>query len=272
VLQASATRVLCEVLLPLNVDKRISDFLIAAWPHVLVRAAWRDAQQGGTLLDQYRAVLPELLWSVEPIGAQERQGLIKLLPDLVRRLRAALQSIQLPEDEAKAILDLLVEMHTQVLRAAVASPGRLNLQQLRESFARVGTPWARASWEQSDPPPVRESVVEETFAGIDCEIRVGVAVPASAADRDFLAQTYLLGTRVELRAQAELVPAQLVWISTHRSLYLFKSDAGRFVLYSTAALLEALAEQDVIPLEYAPVFERAVESLLFGAQKLDAPA
>lgn len=272
VLLTNSTRTLCDVLLPLNVDKRVSDFIITVWPHVLVKAAWQDAQKGGTLLEQCQAVLPELVWSIQDkANAQERSVLIKLLPDLVRRLRAAMQLIQLPDDESKPMLDLLVAMHTQILRGANRPAADLpSLESLRQEFARVAISWGRASWGLSEPPQVRDAVIDDVFsrAGVQVEQNLIGNTAATAADREFLAQTYLLGTRVELRHGGQGRPAQLAWISTHRSLYLFRADDGRLIMYSAAALLEALGAQDIVPLEYAPVFERAVESLLLGADKL----
>ena len=122
VLLANVNKTLCDVLVPLNVDKRISDIIILLWPHVLVHAAWQD-QQSNILQDhsqslsrQFHSALPELVWSVQEKSQQERAVLIRLLPDLVKRLRMALDIIQMGEDESKQILDMLVEMHTQVLR------------------------------------------------------------------------------------------------------------------------------------------------------------
>jgi hypothetical protein len=190
----------------------------------------------------------------------------------VRRLRAALQMIQLPEDESKPMLDLLVAMHTQILRGT-AKPSAVSrgLDQLRREFARMAINWERASWGLSEPPQVREPVIEDVFARaqVSAELNLAGSMAATAADREFLSQTYLLGTRIEQRGQGQARAAQLVWISTHRSLYLFRSEDGRLAVYSAAALLEALGAQTIVPLEYAPVFERAVESLLFGAESLD---
>ena len=111
--------------------------------------------------------------------------------------------------------------------------------------------------------------------GVAAEQNLGVHTMASTlADREFLAQTYLLGTRVAFGSEGGGgATGQLVWISTHRSLYLFKRDAdGEHVVYSFAALLEALRDETIMPVEYAPVFERAVESLLFGAGSVQAAA
>lgn len=273
---------LCDVLLPLNIDKRLSDFIIRVWPHVMVHATWQDLErktpleQPDSLFQQYRAVLPELIWSVqEKSTPQERSALMRVLPDLVKRLTKALQLVQLPEDESREILDQLVAMHTQVLRGGQKGGAQKapDLEQLRKDFSRLVINWDRVSWSLAEPPQPRADLIEEVLAlrGVVAELNLGVnTMAASQADREFLEQAYLLGTRVEFRAEgSEARQAQLAWISTHHSLYLFRSEPdGAFALYTFAALLEALEQGRVVPVEYAPVFERAVESLLFGAEKI----
>jgi len=284
VLLTNATGVLCELLLPLNADKRISDFVIHMWPHVLVHAAWHDLEAGissqvpDSMFERCRSVLPELLWSIQDKhAAGERTALIRLLPDLVKRINRALQLIRLPDDERRQIMDVLVAIHTRVLRTA--SPGEdaalLGLDELRRRFERLAIHWERVSWTADAPPQVRAPLIEEVLAQrtLTMQLRLKAEGPApAAADREFLAQAFLLGTRVEFRTpEREPVPARLVWISTHRSLYLFRVERdGSLVVHGSASLLDALSRRTLAPLEHAPVFERAVESLLYGAGKIPA--
>lgn len=282
-LLTNVTTALCDVLMPLSVDKRVSDYIILIWPHVLVHSAWDDRERNvatdapQSLYRQCHAVLPELLWSIQEKDPQERAALMRLLPDLVGRLRKALQLIELPEEETKPLLDMLMERHAQVLRTqSKGNPALPSLDALRQEFSRLVISWDRASWGLSEPPQPRESIIEKLFAkhGVSADLNLGVNTLASSlADREFLAQMYLLGTRVAFRAaNGANVAGQLVWISTHRSLYLFKQDQNAsLVVYTPAALLEALRDETIIPVEYAPVFERAVESLLFGAGNLQTP-
>jgi hypothetical protein len=276
---------LCDVLLPLSIDKRVSDFIIHVWPHVLVHAAWRDMENNtatespDSLFQRYRALLPELVWSIqEKPAAEERSALMRILPLLVKSLNNALQLIQLPEDECREILDQLMALHAQVLRGGQkdATKKPVALEELRADFSRLSIHWDRVSWSLAELPQPRADLIEEVLAlrGVAAELHLGVnTVVASQADREFLAQTYLLGTRVEFHAEgSEPKPATLAWVSTHRSLYLFRLEPDQaLAIYTSAALLEALSQGGVVPVEYAPVFERAVESLLFGAEKV-APA
>jgi len=282
VLLTTARNGLVDALLPLNVDKRISDVIIHVWPHVLTHAAARDAESQRAADDpqglyaRYHAVLPELVWSVqEKRDPQERTALLRLLPDLVRRLRAALQLIALPDEEAKQILDQLVVLHTSILRNVPDGSGKVlpSLDELRQQFARVAIRWTSASWALDAPPAPHDAVIEAMCArhGVAPTLRLGAGSgTGTAADRDFLMQAFLLGTRIELHAAGgRHVAAQLVWVSTHRSLYLFRQEqGGELVLYTCTALLDALHDKSLVPLEYAPVFERAVNALLSDAAKM----
>ncbi|WP_420474938.1 DUF1631 family protein [Noviherbaspirillum sp. ST9] len=285
VLLTNVTKTLCDVLVPLNVDKRVSDVIILVWPHVLVHAAWEDRLRNigqddpNSVYRQFHSALPELVWSLQEKSPQQRTVLIRLLPDLVKRLRKALEIFQMPEDDSKQILDNLVEMHTQVLRnpPMPGAPEPASLDDLRREFARLAFSWERATWEMPEPPAPREDIIMEIFArhGANADLNLGLnTLSSTAPDREFLAQTYLLGTRVAFRAaDGTNIPGQLVWISTHRSLYLFKQEGKpTLAAYSPAALLEALRDESIIPVEYAPVFERAVESLLFGAGSISSAA
>jgi hypothetical protein len=286
VLLANAMNMLCEVLPPLNVDKRVSDFLLRTWPHVLMLAARRDGEAGrafgaaDSLVQRYRGMLPELIWSIqEKQTPEDRTALMRMLPGLVKGLREAFALIQLPEEETREILDVLVEMHTRILRGANSAKQaqqarRYSLDELRRQFARIVLSWDQATWTMPEPPRVRDSIVEDMLASrkLKAELRTErSAGGVGKEDLDFLAQTYSVGTRVQL-AGPQPENAQLVWVSSHRSLYLFRRDGerGELVLFGFAALLEALRKETVLPLEYAPAFERAVESLLFGADRLAA--
>ena len=285
-LLADTTNALRDVLQPLNIDRRISDFIMQTWPQVLVRAASLDAEKKtpaddlGSLYRQYHAVLPELVWSIQQKrDQQERTSLIRLLPDLVKRLRAALQLIRLPDEQCKKILDLLVELHTTILRAVPGdeqkTPG--SLDELRERFSCIATLREQAAASRNERPQPRADLIEEALArrNVAVELHLGVqASTISTADKQFLAQVYLPGIRVGMRTGDDvLVPARLVWVSAHRSLYLFRRDDGAGLsLYSPASLLEALRGESIIPVEYAPLFERAVEALLLDMEKLTAAA
>lgn len=284
VLLAGTTKVLREILEPLNVDKRIFSVMISVWPHVLVHAAWEDKKAGvsqelpHSMYREFHAVLPKLLWSVQAKSPQDRPALIHLLPDLIKRLRKAFDVIRFPEDEAQQVFDLLVGMHTRVLRSQPKprSSAPPSLEDLREEFSRLNVNWELDAWTLPEPPVAQRDVIERVFAlyGAKAVIDVGEnAAPLSADDREFLQKTYLLGSRVNFRTvDGTRISGQLVWISAHRSLYLFRQDLeSALVVYTPEALLAALRGQAIVPAEGAPVFELAVASLMSGAGALQSP-
>lgn len=285
VLLTNAMNMLCEVLPPLNVDKRITDFIIRIWPQILMHAARHDGESGmaaaskDSLVLQYRAMLPELIWSIqEKQTPEERSSLMRMLPGLVKGLRQAFVLIRLPEEEAGDILDVLVGIHTRILRgpAQPRQARQLSLDDLRQRLAPVAVSWEQASWKLPDPPRVRDDIIEDLLASrkLKVDLRMErVTGAANKADQDALAQVCKLGSRFQL-AGAEPLAMQLIWISQHRSLYLFRQDGrqGELVLFACAALREALRKDAVLPMEYAPAFDRAVESLLFGAGRLAQPS
>lgn len=269
---------LCKALQPLDTDKRIVDFIVGRWAHVLVYAAWQEAEADGPpgLYRQCHAALPDLLWSVQdkPLPA-ERNTLVRMLPDLVRRLRAGMDLARMTEGEARQILDLLMHMHTRVLRAASWSDLRPqpSLEALRAGFAPTEIRWDRLSPAGLEPPRPQASVTSAVLAqcGVSADLRLGPA-PSSgiAADPAPALSSWAPGKRVAFRLpDGQRQAWRLVAISTRRSLYLLREDGSdRLALYDPAALLQALQQGTMSPLEQAPVFERAVASLLNSAGRL----
>jgi hypothetical protein len=285
ILLNNTTEMMRDILMLLNTDKRISDFLIYTWPQVLVTAAAQDAASGLApddstgALARYLAVAPELLWSIQDTDASVRGALMGLLPDLVKRLRQGMAMIQLSEEEGKRILDQLVELHTAVLRGSAkeVANGKYSLDALRQIFAPVVLDWEHVSWGQVEPPQARAAVIEQALRtrGVAAQMKLGNTSASSTADRELMMQSCLVGARVAIATdEGNARFAQLAWVSAHRSLYLFKHDEdAKLALYAHAALLDGLRMEAIVPVERAPVFERAVESLLLGAGSLQkAPA
>lgn len=281
ILLNNITTMLSDLLLPLNVDKHISDFITAVWSRVMVRAAWSDAEKSTSQTHEsstflaYRNILPELLWSMQekPIS-KDRTLLVRMLPDLVKGIRQALETISLPEEESKAIMSHIVTMHTQVLRGEKMESAAplMELDELRQIFSRLAMYWQHVRWNADEPPQIREEAIEDVLAqyGITAIVHfTRTAVAASADDHELLAKTCLLGARVEIRSDdGNSRSARLIGVSTHRSLYLFKQDSNdMLVIYTYASLLEALRRSAIASADSTSLFERAIDSLLLGAEK-----
>lgn len=280
VLQLNTAASLRELLASLNPDQRISDFILDIWSKVLVRAATQDVNNptpGNSVSEQYRDVLPELVWSGQQKQTpQDRTALMKLLPSLVKRLKIGMLMIHLPADESKIALDSLVGVHTDILRGnpdATLAPNLPKLDELRQEFSRLVVGSDTAAWTLTEPPQIAEEVVESVLAdsGASAEVEVREEEHFSRENYADLLSQLQLGTSVSMHAADTSAPARLIWISKHQSLYIFKMDQNaKPLIYSTASLVKALRDGAIRLSEYAPVFDRAVDSLMLGAEALQA--
>jgi hypothetical protein len=92
----------------------VATFLTETWSQVLARvhaqgtgsAAWRDAVD----------VMNELIASVKPgIDPAERARLKGVLPELLRKLQAGMDSVAFDAEKRKAVLDMLMVHHREII-------------------------------------------------------------------------------------------------------------------------------------------------------------
>jgi len=264
-----------DLLPPFEMDSRVHEFVAATWTRVLARLLALDSE-GGDLMSQYRNVLPELVWSVQPkLTTPDRSALMKLLPDLVRRLKQGLELAGIPDDEARRALDHLADVHMQILRMAARSGSKpsMALEEVYQHFAMLQVCEGSYLWAESEPLQVLSETVHAAFAGRGATAHLQVqneAIPALATDQEWMAQMQLgIGADVQVGEDFEL--ARLSWISEQRSLFLFALErGGEPFVYSGTSLLKGMRDGHVRPLEAVPLFERAVESLVAGAGRVQS--
>ncbi|RJG00922.1 DUF1631 family protein [Noviherbaspirillum sedimenti] len=267
-----------DIVAPMEVDQRLKDFIEQIWARVLVRAAAQDAGGGSAAIgQQYREVLPELVWSAqEKTTPEDRNALMRLLPGLVKRLRIGMLMVHMPEAECNAALDRLVPVHTQVLRQGLAddSPRKWpSLDDLRKEFTRLVTSDDSATWILTEPLQVEQDVLESALAdrGVAADVELSrPSIYAAKPSAELLSQLRV-GCCVECQAGDTSVPARLIWVSRHHALFIFKLEQqSKPLVYSAASLLQALQSGRIGLVEYAPAFDRAVDALMQGAEALQA--
>jgi hypothetical protein len=267
ILLIKTTIALRNLLAPLAIDRRLSDFVLQHWVRVLVHAFWHQPPAmdtaassdtpSATLPQPYSEVIAELVWSVQEKDAGERRALLQLLPNLVHRLKSGLQLIRLPEAEVKQTLDILFAMHAQILRGTMpdgADKG-MSLDALRHHFSRL---------------VLRRGNVSGVEDDADNTDRLSSASDAAVpdADTEWLKQM-CVGTSIERWSGQDYQIGRLVWVGPKRTLFMFKIEQDpKPVVYVAENLIKALREGSVRLIEYAPVFDRAVESLLIGAESI----
>ncbi len=263
---AGAGAALANALQPLKVHRSASEFILGTWARVLSHPGQGAAES--------QALLPELIWSAqEKTTADDRTALMRMLPELVKKVRAGLAAIALPEGPSKTAFDKLVAVHMDVLGGKIASGGKLlTLEELREHFADFAIdpnyvpPLGKENW-------VGKFELEAALGrrGLSATINAKAAarVPQSS-DADWLMWARP-GNGFEILLEGRFVPVLLCAVSGNEGAFLFSvSKPEGQVIFLKSALIEAMEGGTLRPVEYAPVFDRAVESLMAGAEHLNA--
>jgi hypothetical protein len=259
-----------ERLRTIQTDQRAVDFLIKIWTRVLVHANEDDNIDS----QPYRDVVPELIWSVHQHDLTERNALMKLLPKLVRMVKQGMTLIALPEAETKQAIDDLIAMHAAVLGMIQSTPlkASLKIETLYHHFAplKIGSMHVAAA--AIHAPTVSQVRLESALSKFDVSAHqhldndMGTLLSSDASWLDGMQA----GTVVEWWANNVYQSARLMWVNPQQSFYVLQlaasSEQPRLLIYSSISLIKALREGSIGMIEYAPIFDRAIESLLDVAE------
>lgn len=260
---SSLQKTLMVLLAPLHLDPRLAAFIDTVWINVMLH-------QGGGAIDA--ALLPELIWSAQEKAAPaDRSVLMRALPTLVRRVREGIALLGLSSAAAQAALDQLAAVHMDVLGQRVAPGGRsMSLDWLHVHFA----PLQAAAAPSAEAAPLSAAALE---AALDSQGMPAVVHSepvyrdAMAVDEDWLGQTRP-GAHFETLVDGRFLVVRLETVNADQSAFVFSTPAPALPLvYRKNALLAAMHTGTLRPVEYAPLFQRAVSASM-AAIGADAPA
>ncbi|QYF91757.1 DUF1631 domain-containing protein [Massilia sp. PAMC28688] len=262
---AGATASLSAALQPLQIDPRLADFILGTWARVLSHPG-PEAQHAVEML-------PELLWSAqEKTTPEDRAAMMKMLPVLVSKVRQGMASIALPEKPSKAAFDRLVAVHMDVLGNKQERARRLmSLERFREHFAdfsiTAAAPAAsRDNWVGKFE--LEASLLRHKVTPLVHD-RAASRLPM-ASDADWLSWARP-GNGFEMKVEGRFRPALLCAAGEREGAFVFSVDKEiGCAIYLREPLLEAMEHGSLRPLEALPLFDRAVESLMAGAESLSA--
>lgn len=101
-------------------DDFLRPFLLEHWQNLLVILHLKHGPASKSWASGL-STMDDLIWSVEPKQcAEERQRLVTLLPQLVRRLRNGMKLIALSDESTQAFLDVLAQRHASAVRSEAA--------------------------------------------------------------------------------------------------------------------------------------------------------
>jgi Protein of unknown function (DUF1631) len=192
------------------------------------------SKQGAGSVEWRAAVqtLDDLIWS---IAAKERTGqkarLAKLVPSIIRNLRAGAAASKVPEDRVQPFLDAVYQLHMAAIKPKTA-------EAVREAAA---TPSA-ASGHDTGPD---------------------TATRAVGNVHDFVNEM-VVGTWLSFGKEGKTTNARLSWVSPLRSKYIFTSRARTKAIVVTPEELawQLGAGRARLVVEPVPLFDRAVSAAL----------
>jgi hypothetical protein len=249
----------------ISVPFEVRGFAETIWADYLTLVRKRDGPQSALWTEGVRT-LDDLLWS---ITAKERNAqkarLTKLVPGLVRNLRAGGAAVQVRDDRLQPFLEAVYRLHIAAIKPraeprTAATPEALagsagpapGTAATAEPLARSAHPAPAATSTDARPGPVAISNVH-----------------------DFVGEM-VVGTWLRFDRDGKTVNARLSWVSPLRTKYIFTTRSrGQAIAVSPEELAWQLSEGAArLIVEPVPLFDRAVSSALdeLAAQKSGAAA
>lgn len=249
----------------------VLEFLYGPWSLVMADARLSDQNRqpdpGG-----FGSAVTDLLWSVKlEFTFKEPARLLALIPALLGKLRAGLQSLGQDPAQSEEFLGKLMRLHQPVLE-------RMHRRRLAPGAAPAPAPTpmpeaAPATAEQRKPRSAEAPWLgpqEQSAAGFGStvmqqpsEFAADAAANGDGAGPDPSSVLAGLGkgSRVELRVKDRWMRAQLVWTNAKRNMYMFVSNGRQPHSMTNRSAEKLIAQQQMRPLGQHEVVAQALDSL-----------
>nr|WP_277987270.1 DUF1631 domain-containing protein [Microbulbifer salipaludis] len=270
-----------------KLPKIVHEWLSRVWSSVLFRTCLKEGTSSG-LWRQHVLTARDLIWSVVAPMPESSVKLRRLLPNLKQRLQDGAQSLSLSASDQQRLLgglDALYQERQKLGERVESERERRTRERLvqelrREADSVVPIPVAEtvaadiveddASPELDEarelPPGVKAlPAVEEIQQVVSKAIADGSEgkdASASLKQDDHWQQTYHLKDSWFLLRHPEKLPmrCRLAAIISDLDQFMFVNRQGAKVgVYSRAELAQALRDEELMPLEQGPLFERALQ-------------
>ncbi|WP_332813213.1 DUF1631 family protein [Ramlibacter sp.] len=253
----------------LEVAPFVVDFLKGSWSQVVAEAQL-SCTDGSDDPFGYRALVDDLIWSVQKSTSQRRRAhrLAQMVPALVAKLREGLQRIAYPVELSEHFFDGLGALHAAVLQGAQEDARRraaeLESEPRPAGAEEAGEPWLADSEVQESGWLGDESLLPQELAAagipFDDPVLPHEPVPAGAAD-------LRTGTWAELVVEGQWTRVQLTWASPHGTLFMFTSLAGTAHSMSRRTLERLRSQGSLRVVADRPVVDDALDQVAKAALK-----
>jgi hypothetical protein len=259
-----------------RLEAYLREFLLETWVRVLVAAWIKDASEEPHM-QKYLGIVPDLVWSVQPkIDPADRKRLVLTIPTVLGALREGLLLIDWPVERTQEFFSRLIQSHTHAVRALEMAHGLVSpiveSQTIRAKLKDLRMSADEEAPKGGQPIRVSDEVVRQVLAARQVDVDHLETPPAdtaatdsdvSDAELDQLIAGWRRGDWFTLRLGAVSERVQLRWISPRCTLFLFTpADGQRSHSLAPEAIRARLRSGDLLPVESAPLFERAVQGLM----------
>ena len=257
-----------------DVPPHIADFLTRKYPLVMKRALLGGGTSGAAWAVATKT-LSDLLWSMTPKATPEdRQRMVSLLPDLLRRLNAFFDKVGVSPEEKGAFIDALAQQHSKVIKGLRKMPDKKPAGEKGEKSGKEGetahadlSPLALpasgvVASQNMAPTVVVTRVMQED--GVEIEtMSVSGKAAGSRPTRNLSVSSIKRGDWVEfLTENGDSLRARLSWTSPQRGVMLFTNpQSSKAVSISPEAMAIQLKRGQAKILGDNPMMERAITKL-----------
>ena len=236
-----------------NLPELVLDLINGPWSNVLFVTGLKYGFASAEWQEQLRA-LTDLVWSVQPCSSKtDRQKLIRLIPELMGRLRRGLDSISYNPFEVAELFTGLEEIHLARIRGELLANERVE-----EPVVSAPEPVAVVQPAVPVPPPAAQPELP-----VDDPHMVMVSGLAQGAWFDF----------DQGEEGKESLRCRLAAYIRPTGKYIFVNRNGLKVAEKTQVeLAQAMKSGHMRPLDHSMLFDRALESVVTSLRQAKAKA
>lgn len=244
---------------PLRLSPRLREFVTQDWARVISESTLRHGNADDRTTSALKTA-DDLLWSLHiPDHPQSRQRLLGLLPDLLKRVRAGMTLVAMPQAQQQAVLDELMVVHTESLRPGERPSTREPTPQ--EIFQRLrdeGTP----SSANPSATAFADSLIEiSSMDTVPAELIDDINPARADADRQLDAMAPGVSCRWFLSGSWRNV--QLLWRSDAMTYCVFAGESdGRTHAITRQALIRLINKGLLKPCADTPLIQRAIARVM----------
>ncbi len=287
-----------------KVPGRVLDFLFGPWALAMAHARLTDTRNQIDP-EGYGSVVPDLVWSVKrDVTLKQPAKLIEMIPGLLDKLHSGLALLGQDPKENEAFFESLMKLHRPVLKlrrlksqrdaqessAALLEPEEAPVspaERLEKLRAKGDAPlWMgrndldAAGFEDTQPTAPAElgsdelmddrTVEENRDAEAELEptpelLTLDHNAPDAKEQASLVLQSLRTGRWVDLYSKRQWLRAQLVWASSHGTLFMFISHGGRPHSMTKRSCEKLIAQRLLRPVDTQGVVAQALDAVTLSA-------